>query len=323
METTSPQLSVIVPAYNVERFLDKCLHSIWKQTFTDFEVILINDGSTDNTLQICREWTGRDPRFRLISQENQGLAETRNVGIRASRAPRVMFVDSDDYLEHDAIQVLMNNMRRTSADISMGCYIVEDLQGKRLKNPAQLGDVCLTTRQAYVKILFDREVRSYAWAKIYTKALFDGIEYPKGLLLEDYLTTYLVFRRAKLVVSTSKGIYHYVQQATSIMNVGTNKITRDKAFIEGVYHRFCDAEASGLLNKRELALFRVKTLRRMLRTFFSLEREAANEFTQTQRQNYLAYLSHVYKRKVESDDLKKIWRSTEPKKLLLTLFYWR
>lgn len=323
METTSPQLSVIVPAYNVERFLDKCLHSIWKQTFTDFEVILINDGSTDNTLQICREWTGRDPRFRLISQENQGLAETRNVGIRASRAPRVMFVDSDDYLEHDAIQVLMNNMRRTSADISMGCYIVEDLQGKRLKNPAQLGDVCLTTRQAYVKILFDREVKSYAWAKIYTKSLFDGIEYPKGLLLEDYLTTYLVFRRAKLVVSTSKGIYHYVQQATSIMNVGTNKITRDKAFIEGVYQRFCDAEASGLLNKRELALFRVKTLRRMLRTFFSLEREAANEFTQTQRQNYLAYLSHVYKRKVESDDLKKIWRGTEPKKLLLTLFYWR
>lgn len=323
METTSPQLSVIVPAYNVERFLDKCLHSIWKQTFTDFEVILINDGSTDNTLQICREWTGRDPRFRLISQENQGLAETRNVGIRASRAPRVMFVDSDDYLEHDAIQVLMNNMRRTSADISMGCYIVEDLQGKRLKKPAQLGDVCLTTRQAYVKILFDREVKSYAWAKIYTKSLFDGIEYPKGLLLEDYLTTYLVFRRAKLVVSTSKEVYHYVQQATSIMNVGTNKITRDKTFIEGVYQRFCDAEASGLLNKRELALFRVKTLRRMLRTFFSLEREAANEFTQTQRQNYLAYLSHVYKRKVESDDLKKIWRSTEPKKLLLTLFYWR
>ena len=323
METTSPQLSVIVPTYNVERFLDKCLHSIWKQTFTDFEVILINDGSTDNTLQICREWTGRDPRFRLISQENQGLAETRNVGIRASRAPRVMFVDSDDYLEHDAIQVLMNNMRRTSADISMGCYIVEDLQGKRLKNPAQLGDVCLTTRKAHVKILFDREVKSYAWAKIYTKSLFDGIEYPKGLLLEDYLTTYLVFRRAKLVVSTSKGIYHYVQQATSIMNVGANKITRDKAFLEGVYQRFCDAEASGLLNKRELALFRVKTLRRMLRTFFSLEREAANEFTQTQRQNYLAYLSHVYKRKVESDDLKKIWRSTEPKKLLLTLFYWR
>lgn len=323
METTSPQLSVIVPAYNVERFLDKCLHSIWKQTFTDFEVILINDGSTDNTLQICREWTGRDPRFRLISQENQGLAETRNVGIRASRAPRVMFVDSDDYLEHDAIQVLMNNMRRTSADISMGCYIVEDLQGKRLKKPAQLGDVCLTTRQAYVKILFDRELKSYAWAKIYSKSLFEGIEYPKGKLLEDYLTTYLLFRRAKLIVSTSKEVYHYVQQATSIMNVGTNKATRDKAFIEGVYQRFCDAEASGLLNKRELALFRVKTLRRMLRTFFSLEREAANEFTQTQRQNYLAYLSHVYKRKVESDDLKKIWRSTEPKKLLLTLFYWR
>lgn len=323
METTSPQLSVIVPAYNVERFLDKCLHSIWKQTFTDFEVILINDGSTDNTLQICREWTGRDPRFRLISQENQGLAETRNVGIRASRAPRVMFVDSDDYLEHDAIQVLMNNMRRTSADISMGCYIVEDLQGKRLKNPPQLGNACLTTPQAYTKILFDRELKSYAWAKIYTKSLFEGIEYPKGKLLEDYLTTYLLFRRAKLIVSTSKEVYHYVQQATSIMNVGTNKITRDKTFIEGVYQRFCDAEASGLLNKRELALFRVKTLRRMLRTFFSLEREAANEFTQTQRQNYLAYLSHVYKRKVESDDLKKIWRSTEPKKLLLTLFYWR
>ena len=323
METTSPQLSVIVPAYNVERFLDKCLLSIAKQTFTDFEVILINDGSTDSTLQICHEWTGRDPRFRLISQENQGLAETRNVGIRASRASLIMFIDSDDYLEYDAIQELMRNRARTSADISMGCYIVEDLQGKRLKNPSQLGDVCLTTKQAYAKILFDREVKSYAWAKIYTKSLFEGIEYPKGKLLEDYLTTYLVFRRAKLIVCTSKEIYHYVQQSTSIMNAGTNKSARDKVFIEGVYQRFCDAEQSGLLTRRQLKLLQVKTLRRIIRTIFTLEREEASKFSYEQRQTYLAYLGHVYKREVSNSDLRRIWRMTEPKKVLLTLFYWR
>ena len=107
------------------------------------------------------------------------------------------------------------------------------------------------------------------------------------------------------------------------MNSRTQKTARDHAFMGGVYKRFCDAEASGLLSKRQLELFRVKTLRRMLRTYFALEREAANEFTQAQQQNYLAYLSHVYRRKVESYDLRKIWRSTELKKLLLTLFYWR
>jgi len=323
METTSPQLSVIVPAYNVEKFLDKCLLSIANQSFTDFEVILINDGSTDNTLQICREWTARDARFRLIVQDNMGLAETRNVGIRESHAPLVMFVDSDDYLERDAISVLLQNMERTAADISVGRYIVEDLRGKRIKRPAQLGDVCLTGQQAYVKILFDRKLKSYAWAKIYTKTLFEGIEYPKGLLLEDYLTSYLLFKRAKAIVSTSKEIYHYVQQPESIMKSASRKTALNLAFIEGVYHRFCDAEKSNLLTKRQLALFRVKTTRRILRTLFALEHDASAGLNSEKRNTYLTYLGHIVQQEVKSLDLKKLWRMTEPKKILLTLFYWK
>ena len=103
----TPHLSVIVPAYNVDPYLDKCLQSICDQTFTDFEVILVNDGSTDNTLAICQTWAQRDKRIRLIDQENQGLAEVRNIGLRESRADMIMFVDSDDWLELDAIEHLL------------------------------------------------------------------------------------------------------------------------------------------------------------------------------------------------------------------------
>jgi len=322
METTCPQLSVIVPAYNVERFLDKCLLSIARQTFTDFEVVLINDGSTDNTFQICREWAQRDSRFRLISHENQGIAATRNIGIQLARAELLMFVDSDDYLENNAIEVLLTCKRRANADVAVGRYIIEDLQGVRVKTPSQLGNVVLNTSQAYTKFLFDRELKAYSWAKIYDKSLFSGIEY-QNQFFEDYVANARVFLRAKWVVSTKEVIYHYVQHNTSLMNAHNYSLEREMKFLEAVYSRYCDAEQAGVLSRRNMNLFRIKTIRRMLRTIFSIERLAKNELTENKRQTYLNYLSHVYQHEVKSADLRKLWRRTEPQKILILLFSWR
>lgn len=115
-----PHLSIIVPAFNAEKFLSRCLQSLAAQTYPDFEVILINDGSKDNTLALAEDWARRDSRIRLFSQENRGPAATRNRGIREAHASRIMFVDSDDYLELNAVELLLRLKEEKKSSNSTG-----------------------------------------------------------------------------------------------------------------------------------------------------------------------------------------------------------
>ena len=319
---TAPKLSIIIPAYNVERFLDKCLESVVQQTYTDFEVVLINDGSTDSTLMMCREWGDRDPRMRLISQENKGLAETRNVGIRAARGTLLMFVDSDDYLEPRAAEILVRALETEDADVAIGRFISEDLQGREDKHYAQLGNRVMTPAEAYLKVLFDREVKSFAWGKVYRRELFDGVTYPAGKLLEDYMTTYRLFAKARRVVTTRSLVYHYVQRPNSIMHEKLYSADRDLTFLRAVYARFVHARASGFLTPRQLALFRVKTERRLLRTYFTIARFGDSVAAKDSLRAVCRYMSDVSAREVNSGDLRRLWRWSRLRKVGLTLFFW-
>ncbi len=318
---TPPQLSVIVPAYNVERFLDKCLRSIQTQTFTDFEVILINNGSTDSTLQICRTWT-RDPRFRLISRDRQPVGTIRNLGIQESHAPQIMFVDADDYLEPDAIATLLAIKEQHQAQISAGRFVRESLSGRKLKTRTQLGDIVLTGTEAYTLALFDQKLQSYSWAKIYDKALFDGIAYPAENTFEDYVVNYQVFGRAQRMVSTRKLVYHYVQHHTSLMNNMQYAYMRDCSHLEAHYKRYIDVKNDDRLNRRQFALFRVKTIRRILRNLRNIQ--SAQPLTApTILPKVLRYLSEVNGAPIENDVLNELWHWTLRKKLQLSLFYWK
>ena len=321
-EGALPRLSIIIPAYNVERFLDRCLESVVQQTYQDFEVVLINDGSTDSTLRLCREWVARDSRIRLISQENKGLAETRNVGVRASVGSLLMFVDSDDYLEARAAEVLVALQEETGADIAMGRFVSEDLSGREDKRYVQLGNRTLTRKEAYIKVLFDREVKSFAWGKVYRRTLFDGNEYPSGKLLEDYMTTYLLFFKADRVVSTREVVYHYVQRPDSIMHERLYSAVRDIAFMEAVYARFIHARSSGLLSRRELALFRVKTERRLLRTYFTIARLGDSVSSQESLRSVCRYLCDVTSCDIRRSDLGRLWRWSRCRKVWCWLFLW-
>ena len=118
-------ISVIVPIYNVEKYLRQCLDSIQNQTYQNFECLLINDGSPDNSADICREYVEKDSRFKYFEKENGGLSDARNYGIRQSKGSYLTFVDSDDWLEHDALDRLYGALRKGNADISIGrfnCY---------------------------------------------------------------------------------------------------------------------------------------------------------------------------------------------------------
>lgn len=115
-------ISVVVPIYNVEKYLRQCLDSIQNQTYQNFECLLINDGSPDNSADICREYVEKDSRFKYFEKENGGLSDARNYGIRQSKGSYLTFVDSDDWLENDALQQLYDALKKENADISIGRY---------------------------------------------------------------------------------------------------------------------------------------------------------------------------------------------------------
>ncbi len=322
MEKQIPQLSVIVPAYNVERFLDKCLASICTQTFGDLEVLLINDGSSDRTLEICQTWAARDPRIQLITQERSGVSVMRNVGLRAAKGRYLMFVDADDYLEKNAVELLLALKARTGAQISSGRFVREDVSGNPLHTRSQLGDVVISGVKAYEKALFDIGLHSYTWAKIFDRELFEGVEYPEGEILEDYQINFKVFLRAQRLAATRRVIYHYVVHPKSIMNDPHAVSLRERVFMKAVFERYLHAQESKILTRRSMALLRVKSIRRIVRTVYHLRAINEAQLGSAEFENARQYISQIYGHEVEERDLAKLWRWTATRKILYTLFYW-
>ena len=119
------QISIIIPVYNAEKTLIKCLDSVQRQTFKDYEVILINDGSSDNSAEICQKYCARDERFKLVNQENGGPSKARNRGIDEAKSKYIMFVDSDDYIDQDMLDTLFVATEASSADLTICGYYVE------------------------------------------------------------------------------------------------------------------------------------------------------------------------------------------------------
>ena len=174
-------ISIIVPVYNVENYLEECLDSIKNQTYTDIEVILVNDGSTDNSQAICEKYCKQDPRFHLINQENQGQSVARNRGVKESVGKFIMFVDSDDVIKRDMLQQLMKYMD-TGIDI-VECDFTEDKEIYNIKN-RQLKIEEFTSSEALKKCL-DLEIKWSPVAKLYRRKIIEETPFLENLIYED------------------------------------------------------------------------------------------------------------------------------------------
>ena len=165
------KISVIVPVYNVEQYLDRCVDSIINQTYKNLEIILINDGSTDNSGQLCDELAKKDDRIRVIHKENGGLSDARNVGINVAEAELIGFIDSDDYIDEDMYEVLMTNLKRANADLSMcGHY---DVYNDVLEAQVTEKKTWELSPQEAIKMVMEAKILSVtAVNKLYKKSLF-------------------------------------------------------------------------------------------------------------------------------------------------------
>ena len=220
MQNTNNELvSVIVPVYKVEPYLDRCVASILAQTYPNLEVILVDDGSPDNCPALCDAWAQRDARIRVIHKKNGGQSDARNVGLDAASGAYISFVDSDDYIEKNMYEVLEERMRINEADISCcGRYVVQESDGTKMPYFILDREQILSPCQAIGKLLIWDGCDSAAWDKLYKVKLFKGRRYPFGVLHEDLNFTSKLFSESNKIVLTGMPLYNYLIRENSICN---------------------------------------------------------------------------------------------------------
>ena len=242
MET---EISVIVPVYRVEKYLPACIDSILNQTFTDFELILVDDGSPDRCPAICDETAKRDARVRAIHQANQGLSAARNAGIEAARGAWLSFVDSDDFLAPDFLETLHDAAVRAGADCALCGVQLTDEAGEKIGQPLSVADGVRTGRSILETLCRAPEIPYLvAWNKLYRRDVFQTLRYPVGRQNEDTYLAAELFDTVQTVICVSKPMYFYRQRADSIMYTAVT--TRNLDEMWAFEHCFAYFEARGL-----------------------------------------------------------------------------
>lgn len=210
-------ISVIVPIYNVEQYLPKCVDSILCQTYRNLEVILVDDGSPDRAGEICDAYAEQDSRVRVIHKRNGGLSSARNAGIDIARGDYLSFVDSDDWIEPDTYEAMLAAMERWQVSlVCAGRYDVDGTSGSRSVGLCPEKDELVTGTELVRRIFRWDHLDSAAWDKLYSRELFREIRYPVGRIVEDVPTTYRVALKAGKAALLSKPIYNYLHRENSI-----------------------------------------------------------------------------------------------------------
>lgn len=213
-----PLCSIIVPIYNVEALLPRCIDSLIGQQYQNIEIILVNDGSTDSSEAVCREYLNRDSRIKLINKENGGLSSARNAGLKLSKGEYIFFVDSDDYVTSDFCSVGVDGFLNHSADVVIfGFNNIFVDTNKIIKKHCRKSRV-ISKEEALKGTLIDGYINSLAWNKAYKRELFDNIKYPEGMVFEDVGTTYKIFDKANTIYISSNITYNYELRNGSISN---------------------------------------------------------------------------------------------------------
>ena len=214
-----PMISVLVPVYNVEKYLRRCLDSILEQTFTDYEIVLVDDGSTDQSGAICDEYQAKYPFVRVIHQKNAGLAEVRNVSIAAAKGEYITFVDSDDAIEKTYLEVLKRDLDDAKADVSICSWseITDDgLRRELTWDQKDKGFQVWNTDEAVKTLLYQKGIDNNSWGKLYVKTVIEDAVFPKGRHYEDIAVTYRILLKAQRVCYRPEPLYLYTTNTSGI-----------------------------------------------------------------------------------------------------------
>lgn len=232
------KFSIIIPVYNVENYIDKCLNSVLEQSYPEFEVIIVNDGSKDGSQKIIEKYEARDARFKGYRKENGGLSDARNFGLKYVTGDYILFLDSDDYWEKDLLQKLYDCIMERKVDMIRFAFQKVDEKGQVL-GKIITGDFSDLSMEEAIGIILRGDCVEPAWSYAYRTDFFlgNGFLYPKGYYHEDYGLTPYVLLKAKKISSISYVGLNYVQRSGSIMNSDNYEKTVTKT--DHVYTLYC------------------------------------------------------------------------------------
>ncbi len=213
-----PLISIIIPIYNLEKYIERCLKSIQSQSLDDFEVIVVDDGSTDESLNICKQYAQKDSRIVIISQHNGGASKARNSGIAVARGQYIAFIDGDDYIEKDFLEKLYNAIRNSNYRMSMCGFDCVDECGNSVRSPFPQNyipdSISGYDAAAYIGNTMPFGV---VWNKLYDATIFKKIRFQEGKTFEDELILHHLYGECDSIACVKETLYHYVQRAGSKM----------------------------------------------------------------------------------------------------------
>ena len=236
----SKKISIIIPVYNVESYLQQCVESVISQTYSNLEIILVDDGSPDNCPALCDEWAKKDNRIKVIHKKNEGLSAARNSAIKVASGEYLLFIDSDDYVSNELCEIAIRSMENFCADVIVFGYekFFENSSETEIIKPDEIKTL---SKEDSLRKLITGDIDNYAWNKLYKKYLFDDIGYPEGFVWEDIGTTYKVFEKSEKIVLIDDVLYFYRQRKTSITGNVTVKALQDIFLLR--FKRYNDLKA--------------------------------------------------------------------------------
>jgi len=240
-------VSIIVPVYNVEKYLARCIESVISQTYRNFELLLIDDGSPDNCGKICDEYAGKYPYIHVIHQKNQGQSAARNNAVKVSKGEYITFVDSDDFIENDYLEYLIQLQEKHQSDISIGGfrYLYEGKEPEERKFDNET-EVLMDANEALCRMNYNAGFGSTPWAKLYKRELIVKHPFPEGQIYEDLATLYKIVGDSAKISLGNRVIYYWVQRAGSTMRMAFDErqmagMTAVEEQIKYVEKRYPDA----------------------------------------------------------------------------------
>ncbi|WCB45549.1 glycosyltransferase family 2 protein [Nitratidesulfovibrio vulgaris] len=231
---SSPLITVIIPVYNVEEYVEKCLTSVLAQTYAHLEVLVVDDGSTDDSASICQRIANQDSRVSLIRKHNQGQAVARNVALEKARGNYIAFADADDWLEPDMLSSLLNITLQQECDIAVCAYNLCKENRAIILGQAPVSK--LSSQEATLELFKDRWLNNFVWNKLFKRELFEDIKFPAGCYFEEIPIMYKLFQRSSCVAFTKYAGYNYRIRRNS--TIGSRRISTELDSCENHIRRY-------------------------------------------------------------------------------------
>ena len=209
-------VSVIVPIYNVEKYLPRCVESIINQEYKNLEIILVDDGSPDNSPQICDEYAKKDTRIKVIHKENGGLSDARNAGMKMATGEYVSFIDSDDWIDSKFISLLYEGIKKSGADVAECATRLFDDSDHTLKTRGSKEEK-ISRSDALSRLITENGVYQTVWNKLYKRSMIENIPFAVGKYHEDDFWTWRIFLKIDSLYLCEKPMYNYLQRSNSII----------------------------------------------------------------------------------------------------------